>query len=175
MTRGSLIFPMAIEITRIDVGSTRDASGFDDRRAEPRLLPVADDEPGIPPIGSLRGTKAIAYLAPVIVEAQVEDGNTNALIAALTGKDTEIDFGLVLHYADLEADDLVDANGHPKFRVGDKLTKILDPDTHETILVIPDPPGVFATEVNDQSFGLSSHARNLLYIRFQRRSRSEPQ
>lgn len=172
MSRGSLIFPMAIEIARIDVASTRDNGGYDDRRAEPRII-SPDDE--IPPIGSVRGVKATRYLDPVIVEAQVEDHDTNALIAALTGKNTAIRFGVVIHYAELEAEGLVDALGRPRFRIGDKLTRILDPDTHEPIVVIPDPPGVYATEVNDQSFGLSSRERNLLYINFERRSRGEAQ
>lgn len=175
MTRGSLIWPMAVEIARIDTVTTRAASGYDDKLAEPKILDVADEDPGIPPMGAPRGARATQYLPPIILEAQIEDFNSNALIAALTGKNSDVKLACVFHYADLEADGLVDADGHPQLRVGDRLLRILDPDTYDQIVVIPDPPGLYATAVDDQSFGLSSLERNLLHVTFQRRDRSSPQ
>ena len=170
--RGSLIFPMAVEIERIDTTGTRGSGGYDDTFQEPRVFAASQLVPGIPDKGAPRGDVATQYLPPIIVEAQVETRDINTLRAALTGKDNIFKIALVIHYEELEERGLIDANGNPLFRSGDRLTRILDPDTHELVMVIPDPPGAYATEDEDQSFGLSGVSRNLLHITFQNRDRS---
>ncbi len=175
MTRGALIFPMAVKLSLIDTVQTRDDGGYDLEFQEPRITPPAQMTPGIPDKGSPRGSTATQYADPIILEAQIEIGSINALRMALTGQDNDFKLGLVFHYSELEERGLVDANGNPRIRVGDRLDEILDNDTHELIMRVPDPPGLVAIRSEDRSFGLTSGMRNLLLAKFARRDRSGKQ
>jgi hypothetical protein len=74
----------------------------------------------------------------------------------------------VFHFRDLERTGLVDAaTGEARLRINDRLVAIHT--LHgELVQAIRTPPGLYATEVQPQSFGLGL-SRNLLLVTFDER------
>lgn len=75
---------------------------------------------------------------------------------------------LVFHFRDLESMGLVDpATGDALLRVNDRLVAIRDL-AGNLVQAVRARPGLYATEVQPQSFGLG-RARNLLIVRWEER------
>lgn len=166
-TRGRLIFPVRVELARIDVESTRADDGFDDTLGQPKLAPSI----GLPPKGNLRGEVATRYFAPVRVLGQVENGlaklTTYQQGMVQTGNQPKFKVQVVYHYEELEQAGLVSADGHVKMRSGDRLTKILRVDG----TLICNIEDAYATRVDDTSFGLSAQQRNLCIVTYESRAK----
>ena len=166
--RGRLIRPMLLEIARIDVEGTRAAGGYDDVRGQPR---VAVPAPGVPARGVPRA-EATVYFSAVRVPAQVENGlrglafNLQQMVQ--TGNQPKFKINCVFHFEDLEAAGLIDVEGHPRMRTGDRLLKIRDNATHDAVVTIEDG---YATKIDDTSFGLGAAMRNLLVVTYESRAK----
>jgi len=169
--RGRVLRPVLLEIERVDVTATRAAGGYLDELAQPRVTP-ASSPLSAPPKGAPRGTDATVYMLPVRVRAQVEVGlrglAVNGLGMVQTGNQPKFKIDTVLHFEELEAAGLIDSEGHPAFRTGDRLTKILHAVTGELIETVENG---YATRVDSTSFGLGAAARNLCIITFESRAK----
>lgn len=164
-TRGRLIFPVVCEVARIDVETTRTASGFDDVLGQPRRASTS----GLPEKGTPRGDLATAYFLPVRLLGQIENGlaklTTYQQGMAQTGNQPKFKVQVVYHYDQLEQGGLVASDGHVKMRSGDRLlaaytlagTKICDFED------------AYATRIDDTSFGLSAQTRNLCIVTYESR------
>lgn len=162
--RGRLIFPMKAALFQLDTletstdpkgDSTVDA-GYDPDFREPIKLPAGNNQgPGT----TARREKPVLYL-PCQVEVPKMD---QAMIAA-GGTISKTSLNLVFHFADIEALGLLDARGRPTIRLQDRLGAIytmsgaLQRDFTETEM--------FATEIQENSYGLSAGVRNLLIVTF---------
>ena len=171
--RGRLIWPMLAEIAQLDTDATAQdpdaggplTAGYDDVFREPVKLP---------PAGSGGGTTHRVDKPPVLLPVQVEPQVFEQLQMLATGNSPTSLIRLVFHYRDLEAAGFVEAaTGRPLLRINDRLVSIRDYRTQELIEEIPNPPGLWATQVQSRSFGLSSLKRNLLLVTFEERRTAE--
>jgi hypothetical protein len=166
-TRGRLIFPVRVELARIDVEATRADSGFDDVLGQPRLAAA----PGLPAKGNPRGEIATKYFLPVRVLGQIENGlarlTTYQQGMVQTGNQPKLKLQIVYHYAELEQAGLVSADGHVKMRSGDRLLAAYKLDGVQ-ICTFED---AYATRVDDTSFGLSAQNRNLCVMTYESRAK----
>jgi hypothetical protein len=172
--RGRLLRPMLLELLRIDVEATRTADGFDDVLGSPLITPAADPlDP--PPLGAPRGEPATLYHPAVRVRGQVENGlrglSTNAMLIVQTGNQPKFKIQVVYHYEDLELAGLIAADGHVRFRQGDRLIKIRDAATEDLVCNVED---AYATVIDDTSFGLGAASRNLCIVTYESRARGAP-
>jgi hypothetical protein len=164
---------MRVELAQLDTAATAadpDAggpltSGYDDDFGEVVVVP--------PVSGSARGDSARAETV-VSLPAQIEPATAEELQMLATGRSPYSLLRLVFHYHDLESAGLVEAaTGRPLLRVNDRLQAIRDYKTDALIEEFPNPPGLFATQVQSRSFGLASLKRNLLLVTFQSRQLSD--
>lgn len=161
--RGRLIWPQVASIRRLDTVATASqpstiGGGYDPDFREPVILPD--------------GSSARAEQDEIRVPCQVrtESGAFDMLqMFGASGASPGFRMRIVLHYEDLEELGLVDVDtGRPVFVVGDRLAAIYTADTDELVRRF-DSPQLFATQVQDRSFGLSALRRNLLEITFEDR------
>ena len=164
---------MTVELALLDtVASAGDpdgagplTAGYDPIFHEPVMVP--------PPTGSARGTP---YRVDDLIRlpAQVEPEEFEALQMAATGSSPRSLLRLTFHYKDLELAGLLDATTkRPQLRINTRLVAVYDIRTAELIETIPDPPGLFARQVQSADFGLSSFKRNLLVVTFMERALSD--
>jgi len=86
----------------------------------------------------------------------------------VTGNSPNSRVVLVFHFQDLERMGLVDAaSGEARLRVNDRLVAIHSV-RGQLVQAVRTPPGLFATEVQPQSFGLGL-SLNLLLVTFEER------
>lgn len=172
--RGRLIWPMLAEIAQLDTSATAQdpdgagplTAGYDDVFREPVKLPPAGGASG----GGTTNREESTVILPVQVEPQVFE----QLQMLATGNSPTSMIRLTFHYRDLEAAGFVEAaTGRPLLRINDRLVAIRDYRTGELIEQIPNPPGLYATQVQSRSFGLSSLKRNLLLVTFEERRVAE--
>ncbi len=168
--RGRLIFPFLVELAQLDTTATAAdpdgagplVSGYDpDFRSTVKVLAVPTDQVGV---------DSRKESGPISIRAQIEPQQFEALEQMLSGESPNSRFQVVAHYKDLEAVGLVGADGRPLIFKRDRLTRIL---TTKGVLVedIPNPPGLFVTEVQSRGFGPGG-ARNLLLLVFEEREQS---
>ncbi len=164
--RGRLINPFLAELAQLDTVATAAdpdgagplASGYDPDFKETVLVPAG---PG-------SGVDARKEKPPLRVPCQVEVGAFEALQQLATGTSPNSRVTLVFHFQDLERMGLVDlASGDALLRVNDRLVAIHDL-AGNLVQRVRTPPGLYATEVQPQSFGLGL-ARNLLLVTFDER------
>lgn len=167
--RGRLIFPFTVELAQLDTAATAAdpdgagplTSGYDAEFREPRVLHSADRI----------GTNARKESAPIKLPAQF--GSTDAFIKLqmmATGSAGATGFVMLFHFADLEANNLVDAAGNAKIKVGDRLVAVYRYDDGTLLQKIKTPPGAYITEAAP-IFGLNSE-RNLLQVTIKSRDPS---
>ncbi len=163
--RGRLINPFLAEIARLDTAATAAdpdgpgplTSGYDPDFKETVVLPVARG-----------GLDARREQPPICIPCQVEVGTFEALQQLAGGNSPDSKVTLVFHFRDLERMGLVDpATGDALLRVNDRLVAIRDLGSN-LVQAIRTPPGLYATEVQPQSFGLGL-CRNLLLVTFEER------
>ncbi len=160
--RGRLINPFLAELARLDTVATAAdpdgpgplTSGYDPDFKETVVLP----SPG----------NARREQPPIRLPCQVEIGTFEALQQLASGASPNSKVVLVFHFRDLERVGLVDpATKDALLRVNDRLVAIHDLDGN-LVQAIRTPPGLYATEVQPQSFGLGL-CRNLLLVTFEER------
>jgi len=171
--RGRLIWPMLAEIAQLDTAATAGdpdgagplESGYDDEFRTVRIVPPAS--------GSERGTSARKETL-VRLPVQVEPEIFEQLQMMTTGNSPGSLLRLTFHYRDLEAAGMIEAGtNRSKLHIDDRLHAIRDYRTGALVELVPNPPGLFATQVQSRSFGLSSLKRNLLLMTFEQRSTSD--
>lgn len=163
MARGRLIFPFKLDIAQLDTNATAVITdgGYDEDFREPIMVP--------PVSGSGRGTISRSENI-VTCRAQIEPGTFEELEMMVNGRSPSSQITVIMHYRDLEDAGLVEATtGRPMIRVNDRLDAIKHDLTEELIEQIPNPPGLFVTQVQSRGFGLSSLQRNLLLVTFETR------
>jgi hypothetical protein len=164
--RGRLINPFLAELARLDTVATAAdpdgpgplVSGYDPDFKETVVFGEPDGE----------RADARKELPPVLLPCQVEVAVFEALQQLAAGNSPNSRIVLVFHFRDLERLGLVDeATGEARLRINDRLVAI---HTLRGQLVqrIRTPPGLYATEVQPQSFGLGL-SRNLLLVTFDER------
>lgn len=164
--RGRLIHPFIAELARLDTAGTAadpDAggplvSGYDDDFREVVKLPGT-------------GLSARKELPAIFVPCQPEIGTFEQLQQLASGAAPNAQLKLVFHFADLETMGLVDAaTGEALIRNNDRLVSIRRFSDNTLIQAIKTSTGgLFVTEVQPQSFGLSGGERNLLLCTFEER------
>lgn len=169
--RGRLIFPFVVELAQLDTVATAAdpdgagplTSGYDpDFRSTVKVLADPTDQVGV---------DSRVESGPIQIRAQIEPQQFEVLQSMLSGESPNSRFQVVAHYRDLEQAGLVDGTtGRPLIYKRDRLTRIL---TTKGALVeeIPNPPGLFITEVQSRGFGPGG-ARNLLLLAFEEREQS---
>lgn len=166
MTRGRLIFPFVCELHRVDPRALSREPGLDHDFKEPALVDHDDD--GVP-------ERTRPEHAPVRIPCQVEPRSEESLRMFGAGNAPRLHLELVFHFGDLERLALVDADGEPLIRVGDRLGALYT--TAEALVWrVPTPPGLYAIELAPLGFGLPHRAprRNLLLARFEDRTAGAP-
>ena len=163
--RGRLIHPFLAEIAQLDTRATAEGPptpGYDPDFREPVL--IAD--PGGGSHSARREHTAIR------LRCQVEVNTYNQSQASPSGDIPSGKIVLVFHFRDLEGLGMVDATtGEPTLHKGDRLVALRRVNG-DLVQTFPDPPGLFATGVEPQSFGLSSQCRNLLLVTFDTREQA---
>lgn len=150
MSRGRLLFPLQVEIARIDLTAATAAGDFDRTFRAPKP-----------------GTTRKEF-APIRLQAQVEMGGYERQTQTVAGNVPDSRLTLVFHYRELETKGLVIA-GDVLLRVGDRLVAIYNragTAVENTIKVAAG--GLFATEVAPAGLGLGGR-RNLLAVTFDER------
>lgn len=164
--RGRLIFPFLVEIAPWDiVGSAGDpdgagplTAGYDEDFRERVVLPTSDR------LGSEKRVEGATY------QIQGQFGSTDAfrrLQMAAGGNLDNTGFRILFHFADLEAQSLVEpTTGTALIKVGDRLNAIYDLGG-TLVQTVPSAAMVVITEAQPL-FGLNS-MRNLLECTFKSR------
>lgn len=163
--RGRLINPFLAEIAQLDTvataadpdGAGPGVTGYDPDFKETVILGA----PGA-------RIDARKEKPPIRVPCQVEVGTFEALQQLAAGNSPNSRIVLVFHFRDLERIGLVDvATGEALLRINDRLVAIHRMDG-VLVQAVRTPPGLYATEVQPQSFGLGL-SRNLLLVPFDER------
>lgn len=166
--RGRLINPFLAEIARLDTVATAAdpdgggplVTGYDPDFKETLVLEEA---------GQRRDARQ--EMPPIRIPCQVEVGAFEALQQLAAGNSPNSQVALVFHFRDLESMGLVDPEtGDALLRVNDRLVAIRDM-AGNLVQAVRARPGLYATEVQPQSFGLG-RARNLLIVRWEERELS---
>ncbi|MBI5547613.1 MAG: hypothetical protein HY901_27330 [Deltaproteobacteria bacterium] len=164
--RGRLIFPFLSEIARLDSAATAAdpdgvgplESGYDQDFKETVLLPA----------GQGAAADARKEMPALLLPCQVEVGSFEALQQLASGNSPTTRVTLVFHFRDLEQRGLVDAaSGDALLQVNDRLVAIRD-QAGNVVQAVRTPPGLYAREVQPQSFGMG-RTRNLLIVSFEER------
>lgn len=167
--RGRLINPFLASIAQLDTALTATdpdgpgplTTGYDRHFREP--VTVADN--------SVRGRTVVRAEAPLRnFEVQIEPELIDQLQMMQSGQSPRQLMQMVVHFRSLEEADLVDEDGEATLRKGDRLDSILDMDGN-LVMRIPNPPGLYLTEIRNMGFGLG-RKRNLLYLGFEARDQS---
>jgi hypothetical protein len=163
--RGRLIDPFLAELAQLDTAATATdpdgagplLSGYDPDFKETAVLEHA---------GVRRDARR--ERPPIVVPCQVEIGAFETLRQLASGNSPDSRVTLVFHFRDLERLGLVDpATGDALLRVNDRLVAMRDL-AGDLVQAVRTPPGLYATEVQPQSFGLG-RSRNLLLVTFDER------
>lgn len=165
--RGRLINPFLVELAQLDTAATDEdpdaggalVSGYDDDFREP--VRVSD--------GTTAGADARREKDHIFVPCQVEVVTFDQLRMLGSGDVPNYQLRLVFHFEELERMGLVDpATGKALIRKNDRLVAIRE-CSGALVEAVATPPGLYATEPQPQSFGLSGSKRNLLLVTFEDR------
>ena len=163
--RGRLIWRHVATIGRVDTTATAavdplgpDTTGYDDIFNEPRV------------VGEEAARTEVRVETLVTIPCQLEPDFLRKIAALANGQDIDSDAEIVLHFRDIEAQDLLDDNNEPVFQKGDRLVNIKHEDTDAIITTIPTPPGLYLSSWF-YSFGLRGKDRNLMIMQFNARPR----
>lgn len=158
--RGRLINPFMATIARFDSAATAEdpdgagplTTGMDPDFREPTVHTSAE------------GKRTDARKEDTVsIRCQVEIGTYGELQQLLAGNNPQSRLVLVFHFKDLEEASYVDPEtGDALLRINDRLVEIREMSGK---LAQAFPRGVYATEVQPQSFGIG-RSRNLLLVTF---------
>lgn len=166
---GRLIFPQIGVFYQLDtVGTTADpdgagplTSGYDHDLGD--VIPYDVGSPAV-------RTSSRREKSPIRVPVQVETERYDATQQVGQGNTQEREMTLVMHAADLKVRGLIDADGMPTIRRGDRLAEIRHKKTNALIMSVTLPHGLYVEEVRPCSFGLSGGDRNLFLVILSSRS-----
>lgn len=165
--RGRLINPFLAEIAQLDTVAT----GADPDGPGPLISGYDDDFKETVIVGSSPQTRADTRREkPLLrIPCQVEVSTLETLEQFSTGASPHSRLTLVFHFEHIEQAGLVDeATGVAVLRVNDRLSAIYACDG-QLVHSVRTPPGLYAIEVQPQSFGMGL-SRNLLVVTFQERA-----
>lgn len=162
--RGRLINAFVVSIAPIDtaaIAGDPDAGG-------PLTSGYDKDfrEPVVRTVGGVR-TTGRKEKTPIDVRCQIEPAVWDALTQIAGGNMPNAQLVLAVHFRDLEAAGMIDANGDATIRVNDRLVAIKD-ELGNVLQTILDPHGLYVTQAMPTSFGLG-RSRNLLIVTFEDR------
>jgi hypothetical protein len=163
---GKLIRPILVEIERIDPAATAAAGQYNHVLKEP--IPQRANAGR----ANEQRTDGMVRRPPIKILAQMERGPFMALNMVASGNAASSNLRLVLHRRDLTKRGLLLADGLPDFHVGDR---ILATYTRwgKLIAPIPDPPGLYCTQVQPAGEGLGGN-QNLVVLYFDHRDQAVP-
>ncbi len=179
MSRGRLIYPILAELAQLDTVATEAldpdgagplTSGYDDEFREDLIIDPGGDS-------SDRGVTARQEKTPIQLRCQYEEdtatGTAERMAMMQSGDAPKSLVRLVFAMKDLERLGMIDPKGQPTIRKNDRLIRTLTTGGVE-IEVYENPPGLYVTEVQSRSFGLSTSnaTRNLLLVTFEDRAQS---
>jgi len=167
--RGRLIFPFFVELAQLDTtetaadpdGSGPRTSGYDDDFKEP--VAIIDST-------NANDTSGVVHRVEkqLMLPAQIEDGAFAELQQFFSGANRNAAIVCIFHFRDLENAGLIDYDtGLPKINNNDRLCAVYD-CKKRLIQTIPNPPGLFAIQVQPRGFGFGG-ARNLFLVAFEER------
>lgn len=167
MSRGRLIFPFLADVRRLSTSLTAAdpdgagalTSGYDPDFKEPLKLPVTGGGPG---------TTNRVEAASLLIPCQVEVPRFGQRNQGFSGAILKGQLILVFHFNDLEVLGLIDGTtNEATLHVGDRLAAVFNADgtLSQSFARLP----LFASEVQPNSFGLTSLRRNLLMVTFDQR------
>jgi len=166
---GRLIDPQIAVIHPLDTVSTDsdpDGAGPLTSGYDHDLGDVIPYDVGSPAVRTSSRREKSAIRVPV----QVETERYDATQQVGQGNTQEREMTLVMHAADLKARGLIDADGMPTIRRGDRLAEIRHKKTNALIMSVTLPHGLYVEEVRPCSFGLSGGDRNLFLVILSSRS-----
>lgn len=158
--RGRLLFPMTVELARLDTNATSLAGGYDaDFKTVKTTYPA-----GVK-------TSARVELPIVTLKAQVEMGKWQGQQSLQAGNAPDTRLTLVFHFRELEAKGLVDpTTGDALIRVNDRLVNVYSRSGSILEQKVRTAAGsLYATEVQPAGIGLGGR-RNLLVVTFDERT-----
>lgn len=179
--RGRLIFPFIIELAQLDTdatgadpdGTLSDGTdnviteGYDNVFREPVAIRRDLDNDGAPDSDDTTG-EAHRVEKCITLPAQIHPDTFDQLQQLFTGANQNAAIDLWLHFRDLEKNGLVDPDtGQALIKQNDRLARIFDCDG-KLIQEIPDPPGLYITQVKTTGFSFG-RSRNLLVLTLQER------
>jgi hypothetical protein len=165
--RGRLINPFLAEIAQLDTVAT----GADPDGPAPLTSGYDDDfkETVVVSTSSQLRTDARKEKPLLRIPCQVEVSTLETLEQLGAGASPHSRLTLVFHFEHLEQSGLIDgATGTARLRVNDRLVAIYSCDGG-LVHSVRTPPGLYAIEVQPQSFGMGL-SRNLLLVTFQERA-----
>lgn len=167
--RGRLIFPFVVELAQLDTAATgadvvvggQPTPGYDPVFRTPlKVLEEPGDQVGV--------STRVETL--VQVRAQIEPAMFEMMEMMISGESPSSRMAIVLHFRDLERANLVDSTGAAMIYKRDRLARILT-TRGQLVREIPNPPGLYISQVQDSGFGPGGH-RNLLLVTFEERDQS---
>lgn len=150
--RGRLIVPFKVDLARLDTQLT----AYDDTFQTSRVRVIA---------GQRVETRAEQTL--LTVPCQIEPADDETQTQTPGGNAPTSTITLVFHFATLEKMHLLDANGEPTIRVNTRLAA-LRRKNGTLIRTYAETPGLFATKVQSDGYGLGGY-RNLCLVVFTER------
>lgn len=159
MSRGRLIRPLTAEIARVDPATMISSSNYD--RHFRNIKKVDSDGDGI-------GERTRAEFPLLQVQAQIEVANQEQRAMTASGDVPNSRITLVIHLKELEDRGLVDSDGRPVIKVGDRLVRLID--RYGNIKALFERVKLYATEVR-LGDGWLGYTANLLLVQFDERKR----
>lgn len=153
MMRGRLIFKFVADIRRLDTEATADVELADGRKGYNntfRELEKASD-----PGGGAVGVEVRQEFDPLIIPCQVEPMKWEDTQRVSDGDDVSSMIKLVFHRRWFEQNNMLDSNGLPKLRKGDRLDSIKDRSGNVIQKFGDHPDGVYLYSIMPDSFGLN--------------------
>ncbi len=166
--RGRLIWPLSAVFRRLDTEATAadpDAagpltSGYD----EVFDTPIVRDAP--------TRVSTRVEMAPVRVPVQVKAERYDQATQRAQGTNLTRRMTLIAFYPTLVKLGLVDGDGLPLIRTGDRLECLRHIKTDAVIFPVETPPGLYVVETRPAGFGLSGLNRNMLLIMLEGRDQT---
>jgi len=116
--------------------------------------------------GTQTGADSRRELAPVTQLCQIDRNNWGNRKLTAGGESEKADIVIVLTNDNLSAAGLIDSEGMPKLRIGDRIDRILRRDG-STDVEFPEPPGMWINKVERAGHGLTyfdTAQTNLFYL-----------
>jgi len=158
ITRGRLINKFVAVVSRFDTEETADVvgGGYDPEFDEP--LPVDD--------GTQLGASSRRYMAEIRIPVQLDRKSWGETQMTRGGKQVKADIVLVFHWPDLFNMGLIDSDGEPILKKGDRIDKI-ETRLGATEATFKNPPGMFIDGMERAGHGQAPFGNprtNLLYV-----------